>query len=147
MKKTIERIIARFWNRRAARLRHAIIARALDLGALVSEGESTRGRVSIDQDRRAEHIAILGKTGSGKSYSIRYVARQDITAGRGFCYFDLHGDATPFLLATIAEKERLLNQDLSQKTIVIEPSDPDFSVGFNPLEGRDDDNRFVQIAE
>ena len=145
--KIIERIITRLWNRRAARLRRAIIARALDLGALVSEGESTRGRVTVDQARRAEHIAILGKTGSGKSYSIRYVARQDIVAGRGFCYFDLHGDATPFLLATIAEKERLLSQDLSEKTIVIEPSDPDFSVGLNPLEGQRGANRFVQIAD
>jgi hypothetical protein len=145
--KFIERIITRLWNRRAARLRRAIIVRALDLGALVSEGEPTRGSVTVDQVRRAEHIAILGKTGSGKSFAIRYIARQDIVAGRGFFYIDLHGDATPFLLAVIAEREQLLNQDLSEKTIVIELSDPDFSVGLNPLEVQRGTNRFVQIAD
>jgi hypothetical protein len=44
------------------------------------------------------HVATLGKPGSRK---------QDIEADRGFVYFDLHGDATPFLLRTIAACERL----------------------------------------
>jgi hypothetical protein len=147
MKHWIEKIITRLWNMRALRSRRAIVACALDLGLLVSEEGSTQGRVSIDQVRRAEHIAILGKTGSGKSYLIRYQSRQDINAGRGFCYFDLHGDATPSILAAIAEREQILKEDLSGRTIVIEPSDPDFSVGMNPLEGHAGDNRFVQIAE
>jgi hypothetical protein len=147
MKHWIEKTITRIWNRRAARLRRTIIARALDLGALISEEESVRGRASVDQARRAEHIAILGKTGSGKSYLIRYAAGQDIAGGRGFCYFDLHGDATRFILANIAEQEQIVKQDLSERTIVIEPSDLDFSVGMNPLEGHVGTNRFVQIAE
>lgn len=147
MKRWIEKLIARIWNRRAARLRHAVIARALDLGALVSEGESARGRAGLDQARRAEHIAILGRTGAGKSSLVKYIAKQDIESGRGGIYFDLHGDAMPFLLATFAAQERILNRDLSGNLIVIEPADPECSVGLNPL-GRDrEGDRFLQIAE
>jgi hypothetical protein len=147
MKRWIERLIAKIWNRRAARLRHTVIARALDLGALVTEGESARGRVGLDQARRAEHIAILGRTGAGKSSLVRYIAKQDIEAGRGGIYFDLHGDAMPFLLATFAAQEQNLKRDLSEKLIVVEPADPEYSVGLNPLgEGREGD-RFLQIAE
>jgi hypothetical protein len=38
---------------------------------------------------------------------VKYMSQQDIEADRGFVYFDLHGDATPFLLRTIAARERL----------------------------------------
>jgi hypothetical protein len=147
MKHWIERLITRFWNRRAARVRRAIMSRALDLGALVSEGEVTRGRVAVDQSRRAESLAVLGVTGSGKSYMARYCAGQDILALRGFCFWDLHGDATPYICARIAEQEQIVKQDLSERTIVIDPSDPDFSVGMNPLEGQVGGNRFVHIAD
>jgi hypothetical protein len=147
MKHWIERLITRFWNRRAAQVRRTIMARALDLGALVSEGEVTRGRVTVDQSRRAEHLAILGVTGSGKSYLIRFGAGQDITAERGFLSFDIHGDTTPYIMGMIAEQEQIVKEDLSEKTIVIDPSDPNFSVGMNPLEVHDRGNRFLQIAE
>jgi hypothetical protein len=59
----------------------------------------------------------------------------------------LHGDGTPFLLASIAAQERVSNVDLSEKTIVVDPSDPEFSVGLNLLEQHVRNNRFVQIAE
>ena len=61
-------------------------------------------------------------------------------------YFDLHGDATPFLLRTIAARERRLRRHLSDKLIrhrtrlirIV-------SVGLNPLEAESPD--FVRIAE
>ncbi|MGH7936599.1 MAG: type IV secretory system conjugative DNA transfer family protein, partial [Chthoniobacterales bacterium] len=90
---------------------------------------------------------VLGKTGSGKSFLLRHFAQQDIAAGRGFVYFDLHGDATSFLAASIAARERLLRRDLSDRLILIEPADQHASVGMNPLEGQATHDRFVQIAE
>jgi hypothetical protein len=60
-------------------------------------------------------------------------------------YFDLHGDATPFLLRTVNARERTLRRHLSEKLILIEPADPDVSVGWNPLEAETPD--FVRIAE
>jgi hypothetical protein len=49
---------------------------------------------------------------------LRSLAKQDIQSGRGFVYFDLHGDAIPFLLETIALEERATQKDLSDKLIV-----------------------------
>jgi len=91
------------------------------------------------------HIAVLGKTGTGKSSFLRYLMLQDIEAERGFLCFDLHGDLTPFLLQAISARERREHRHLSDKLIVVDPVDPIYSVGFNPLEHNTPD--FVQIAE
>jgi Helicase HerA, central domain len=143
---SIEQLVAAIWNRLWRRERGARReARTLDLGLRVADGQVTRQRVGLSSTRRAMHIAVLGKTGTGKSSFLRYLSQQDIEADRGFLYFDLHGDATPFLLRAISARERRLRRDLSDKLIVIEPADPDSSVGFNPLEQEKPD--FVRIAE
>jgi len=118
---------------------------SLDLGFRVIDGEATRRHVKLSATQRAAHIAVLGKTGSGKSSLLRYLCSQDIAAGRGFLFFDLHGDATPFLLATISARERQLRRHLSDKLVLIEPADPTVSAGLNPLEQPSPD--FVRIAE
>jgi hypothetical protein len=91
------------------------------------------------------HLVVLGKTGSGKSYLLRYMSEQDIAKNRGFIYLDLHGDATPFLLRRINARERGEHRHLSERLILIDPSDPIMSVGLNPLEQETPD--FVAIAE
>lgn len=118
---------------------------SLDLGLRVFDGEVTRQHIEISKERRAMHVALLGKSGSGKSSLVRHFGQQDIDADRGFVYFDLHGDATPFLLRTIAARERKLRRHLSNKLVVIAPADPELSVGFNPLEQESPD--FVRVAE
>jgi hypothetical protein len=91
------------------------------------------------------HVALLGKTGSGKSSLLKFLCLQDIEAGRGFLFFDLHGDATQFLLSAIAAEEWRRQEHLSDRLIVISPSDRDMSVGLNPLE--DSQSDFVRITE
>jgi hypothetical protein len=91
------------------------------------------------------HLLVLGKTGSGKSFLLRHMSAQDVAHGRGFIYFDLHGDATPFLLGTVNERERREHCHLSDRVILIDPSDPVISIGLNPLEAESPD--FVRIAE
>ena len=95
----------------------------LDLGAQVIDEHLSAKRVTIPQGRRPEHIAVLGKTGSGKSFLIRHFAEQDIEALRGFLCFDLHGDTMPFLLKVVAAEEQRTGADLSERLIVIEPAD------------------------
>jgi Helicase HerA, central domain len=142
----IEQLIAALWNRLRRRERGAWQeTRSLDLGLRVVDGQVTRSHVGLSNARRAMHVAVLGKTGTGKSSFLRYLSQQDIDADRGFLYFDLHGDATPFLLRTISAREQRLHRHLSDKLIVIEPADPLVSVGFNPLE--QEITNFVQIAE
>jgi energy-coupling factor transporter ATP-binding protein EcfA2 len=148
MKSWIERVITRIWNTRLTRRQARIILpRALDLAAKFSEDTGNQGRITLSIGKRAEHIAILGRTGSGKSSLIKYLAKQDIESGRGGVYFDLHGDAMPFLLSTFEAEERRTGKDLSDKLVVIEPADPEFSVGLNLLEQASADTGFVQIAE
>lgn len=147
MKQLLENLIAGTWNRLAAPTPPLVRSGALDFGAEVVDGELSRRRVSIPQQKRPEHLAILGKTGQGKSYLLRYLASQDIEADRGFIYFDLHGDTTFFLLRRIAHEERRRRADLSTKLVVVEPADAVWSVGLNVLEHRPGEQIFVQIAE
>jgi hypothetical protein len=142
----IEQLVAAIWNRLRRRERGAWQeTKSLDLGFRVVDGQVTRWHVGLSKARRTMHIAVLGKTGTGKSSFLRYLSQQDIEADRGFLYFDLHGDATPFLLQAINARERRLRRHLSDKLILIEPADPLVSVGFNPLEQEVPD--FVRTAE
>jgi hypothetical protein len=142
-----EKIIAAIWNRlrgRGAKAREHERG-TLTLGFRVVDGQVTRRPVTLSKPGRTTHLAVLGKTGTGKSSFLRSLSEQDILAGRGFVYFDLHGDTTPFLLGKMAEHERRLGRDLSEKLIVIDPADPLVSVGFNPLES--DSSDFVRIID
>lgn len=147
MTKLLEQLIAWLWNYLRANKGHPTNPHSLDLGRQIIDGQTTSTRVVIAHLKRAEHIAVLGKTGTGKSTLLRFMATQDIQASRGFVFFDIHGDTTPVLLRTIAEHELASGQDLSAKVIIIEPADPDWSVGLNVLEQGTGQNSFVQIAE
>jgi hypothetical protein len=147
MKTFLEKLVARLWNRRVSDRTAPVTRGALDIGARVVDGEPVGTRIGIAQNRRAEHLMLLGKTGTGKSYLIRHLAEQDIQADRGFIFFDLHGDVTPFLLKTVAMRERALKKDLSDRLIVMDPADPEYSPGMNPLEVQGTNDRFIQIAE
>lgn len=147
MKNFLENFIARVWNQTRAERQQNRVARGLYLGPRLVDGNPTQGRVEIAHNRRAESIAVLGKTGSGKSFLLKSLQNQDIQEGRGFVAFDLHGDQTPFLLATIAAQEKVVKKNLDDRTIVVEPDDSNMSVGINPLESRNGNNRFIQISE
>src|SRR5712692_4791611 len=135
------------WNRLTNVRKRVETEGKLSLGLTVCDGEVSRRHLVIAQGRRAEHIAILGKTGTGKSSLLRSLCSQDIAADRGFIFFDLHGDATPFLLRRVALEEQRRGSDLSGKLIVIDPADAEWSVGLNILERADKTSTFVQIAE
>ena len=110
-----EKVIAGIWNRLKTRGGGVREERGnLDLGSRMVDGQVSKRRLELSNNRRAMHIAILGKTGSGKSFAMRHAAEQDVEAGRGFVYFDFHGDVIPFLLRTINRKERLLRKHLEQ---------------------------------
>jgi hypothetical protein len=142
----IENIFAATWNRLRGRNHGAWSERSgLDLGLSVRDGEATRRPVTLTNRQRTMHVAVLGKTGSGKSFFLQHLAEQDIAEDRGFLYFDLHGDATPFLLRTINARERNERRHLSEKVILIDPADPIVSVGLNPLEQETPD--FVRTVE
>jgi hypothetical protein len=82
----------------------------------------------------AQHFWVLGATGMGKTKLLEAMLEQDIIDGRGFANIDFHGDATRDLLCHIAAKIGDLRQDITEgRFVLIKPSDPEHSVGFNPL--------------
>ena len=143
----LEQLAINIWNRLQGRRRRGKknCTGMTTVGSRVSEEQVTKQRVGVSLARRTMHMALLGKTGTGKSSLLKHLCLQDVQAGRGFVYFDLHGDATPFLLRAIAAEEWKQQQHLSDKLIVISPADSQFSVGLNPLGGGEAD--FVSIAE
>ena len=144
----LEKLITITWNRLVAPSRRDDVSGSrLDLGFQVIDGEIQRSRAYLPDSKRCEHAAILGKTGQGKSFFLRHLAAQDIRARRGFVFFDLHGDTMPFLLRLIAAEERRTGTDLSDRLIVIEPADPEFSIGLNVLEAQAGQQNYVQLAE
>jgi len=147
MFKVLKALANTFRNRWILRKLNASRHGDLNVGYQVLDEQRTPIRLTIPNNRRAEHIGVLGKTGTGKSSLLCSFLKQDIAAGRGFACFDLHGDLTAFVLGTVAAQEKVLKRDLSEKLIVVEPADPTFSVGLNPLEGQPGGDRFVQIVE
>jgi hypothetical protein len=147
MLRFFEQLMIAFWNRLQGRSRRRTpeSASSLVLGFRVIEGEVTKQRITVSLTRRATHMAALGKTGSGKSYWIRHCVAQDVEANRGGFIIDFHGDLTPFVLSAIAAKEFRDQKQLSDRVIVISPSDVEMSVGLNPIESLATD--FVRSTE
>lgn len=80
-------------------------------------------------DRR-RHLYIIGKSGVGKSKLQELLVRQDIAYGYGVCVIDPHGEFIDDILNFIPE-ERI------DDVCLIDPSDVDFPVSFNPLQNVD----------
>ena len=145
MTNLFEQLLAQAWNRLASPDERQVEG-GVEIGQIVRDGVVTSRPLVWPHTRRPEHLAILGKTGTGKSSLLKHLATQDIRANHGFIYFDLHGDTTGFLLRLIAAEEIRRQVDLSTRVVVIEPGDPDYSIGLNVIE-RGASQAFVQIGE
>ncbi len=87
----------------------------------------TEQEVRFLKKDRTRHFYILGKSGSGKSAFISYMARQDAWNNDGFCVIDPHGDLVEDIL-TYIPKER------AKDVIIFDPSDKERPMGLNILE-------------
>lgn len=121
---------------------HLVLGHKVQHGTLRSDQP-----ILLPHSARPQHLAILGKTGTGKSSLLRYLCEQDIRDNRGFVFFDLHGDATPVLAQLVAAEEKRRGQDLSRRFVVFDPADRQHSVGLNVLEAADQQEKYVQLAE
>lgn len=86
--------------------------------------------VRFQRQDRSRHHYIIGKSGSGKSALLSFMARQDIRNGEGVCIIDPHGDLVEDIL-TYIPKER------AKDVIIFDPSDQDRPMGLNMLEAKD----------
>jgi hypothetical protein len=90
--------------------------------------------VRIMRDDRTRHQYIIGKSGSGKSVLLSFMARQDIWNGDGMCLVDPHGDLVEDTLQTVP-KER------ARDVVVFDPADIERPMGLNLLEAKTPDER------
>lgn len=78
-----------------------------------------------EKDRR-HHVYVIGKSGTGKTSLLHNMMVQDIEAGRGFAFFDPHGDKAHELLDYIPGHR-------VKDVVYFDPSDDEYAVGFNLL--------------
>jgi len=100
----LDHLLSKTWNL-VSRLSGKRVREGITLGTAVRDGKVSKDKVLLAHIRRPEHLAILGKTGVGKSYFLRSLIKQDLEARNGIVLFDIHGDLTPYVLSVIAEQE------------------------------------------
>lgn len=80
----------------------------------------------ITAENRQRHCYIIGQTGTGKSTLLKTCVAQDIAAGEGLALIDPHGDLVDEVL-------ELIPGHRVDDVIVLDPSDREHVVGFNPF--------------
>ena len=87
--------------------------------------------VRLTAEQRVRHTHIIGASGTGKSTLLYDLIIQDIRNGEGVAVLDPHGDLIDKILGSIPP-ERI------DDVILVDPSDEQFSVGFNILSAHSD---------
>jgi len=77
-------------------------------------------------DRR-RHLYVVGQTGTGKSYLLRNLIKQDIDGGAGIGVIDPHGDLVEAILG-------LVPLSRYNDVVLFDPADTEWPVGLNLLE-------------
>lgn len=95
------------------------------LGHNVYRGE--KKLVAILRDDRTRHQYCIGKSGSGKSALLSWMARQDMVNGDGVCVVDPHGDL-------IEELVQFVPKERAKDVIIFNPADIERPMGLNILE-------------
>ena len=93
----------------------------------------------IRQLDRRSHIAIVGKTGTGKSTLLQNIVCQDILAGRGGALLDPHGDL-------IRAVWRCLPASRRQNVVIFDAADLSLRYRFNPFAQIASDQRALAAA-
>lgn len=96
--------------------------------------------VSLTDEHRLKHCHIIGATGTGKSTLITNLFLEDIKHGNGSVIFDPHGDTIDEIIPRIP-KDRL------NDVILLDPSDSEYSFGFNLLSAKTEVERIVLSSD
>lgn len=89
--------------------------------------------ITLDPElRRQTHTHIIGSSGTGKSKFLEWLIRQDLDAGHGLCVVDWHGTLYHDVLRYCAFQDLGVFGD-PRRIILLNPSEPDHIVGFNPF--------------
>ena len=87
--------------------------------------------VAITPSAGTRGLYVLGPTGTGKTSLIKNLVRDDLKQGRGLAVVETNGDLIQDLLD-------LIPPGRTKDVVLIDPTDPDYAVGFNPFTGSPD---------
>jgi len=85
----------------------------------------------IEQKYRDTHFYVIGASGTGKTRFLEYLIQQDIKNGEGFGVIDPHGDLIEDIKGWLYVYS---NKSFENDVVLIEPTNPEKTVTFNPLE-------------
>lgn len=104
----------------------------LDLGWRYSENRNEFQMAKVGYGDRATHMYVIGATGSGKTKFLEFLIQQDIKERNGFAVIDPHGDLVEDIKGFLANAYD--ENELAERVVLIDPTDKEFTVTFNPLE-------------
>ncbi|OGH33923.1 MAG: hypothetical protein A3J69_00415 [Candidatus Levybacteria bacterium RIFCSPHIGHO2_02_FULL_42_12] len=107
------------------------------LGKSTFRGLSKQVYMSLDDRRR--HMYIIGKTGTGKSESLKSMIMQDIREGQGVAVIDPHGDLIDDILPMIPSQR-------AEEVILFDPSDTKRPMGLNMLEAQTEEQKHYVVS-
>jgi hypothetical protein len=87
--------------------------------------------VAITPSASTRGLYVLGPTGTGKTSLIQNLVRDDLVQGRGLAVIETNGDLIRDLLD-------LIPPERTKDVVLLDPTDPDYAVGFNPFTGSHD---------
>lgn len=97
----------------------------------LSNFSGLRQPVAITASASTRGLYVLGPTGTGKTSLIQNLVRDDLQAGRGLAVIETNGDLVRDLLD-------LIPPERTKDVVLIDPTDPDYAVGFNPFASTSD---------
>ena len=106
----------------------------LNLGLYYSENKEEIQLAKITESDRSNHFYVIGATGTGKTKLLEYFVQQDIDNENGFGVIDPHGDLIEDIKGFLLLRYKDDSLDISDRVVLVDPTDPDFTVTFNPLE-------------
>ena len=110
------------------------IPNTLNLGWYYSDEEEAIQMAKVAQEDRATHLYVIGATGSGKTKFLEFLIQQDIDQQQGFAVIDPHGDLVEDIKGFLACYAAYAEEHVLDRVVVVDPTDPKYTVGFNPLE-------------
>lgn len=109
----------------------------LKLGYAYDENGEVCGLYLPEEDR-STHVYVIGSSGVGKSKALATWILDDIKKGRGCGVIDPHGDLIRDIISHLPRFDNVILVDLT---------DPEYIVGFNPLEVTYGVDPFTQTLE
>ncbi len=97
----------------------------------VSDAPGLGRPVALSEKASTKGLYILGPTGTGKTSLLKNLIHDDLEHGRGLAVVETNGDLIAELLDCIPASR--IND-----VVLLDPTDPDFAVGFNPFAGSPD---------